>query len=306
MPILVILSFGTVSLDSIQTHTESRTEVIGGSALYFAAAASRLVPVHVIGPIGSDFPLDRLQPLAEHGVDLAGLRLCSGSSLRWSARYDATGDHRQTLSSDRTILAGYGPILSARELACTSLFVGSTNPTLQRSVVGQLPARGHEARPFVVVDSMTHWIEEEPDEVWAVAAESDLFLANDEEIRALTNETDLREAAGALLEVGPSLVVIKHGSLGASAFESAGRTSCPALEIAAVDPTGAGDAFAGGFVASWLTHRGDGDRLRHALAAGVVCGGQATREFSFDALLKPPGDWAEEAHASLLPRMTTN
>lgn len=287
----MILSCGTVSLDWIQTTSGARSDVLGGSAIYFAAAAIRSGPVRTLGIVGQDFPLRLLEPLESLGVDLGGIRSSREKTFRWAARYDHKGDRRTTIARNREVLQAFSPVLCDVERHASAVFLGSADPRLQRVVLDQLPKRGHPTRPFVALDSMSHWIREHNQKIWDLASEVDLFLGNDEELGWLTGQRDLEEAARAVLSAGPSMVVVKHGTHGSTAVTEDLVLPCPAIPVATVDPTGAGDAFAGGFIGSWLgsKHLPLRIRVEEALHRGSQCGALATAEFSFEALLPTEG-----------------
>jgi len=278
----VILGVGTVALDTVETPTGSVRDVPGGSALYFAAAASLLGPVAVVGVTGEDFPAEPLDRLAARGVDVSGIVRLPHPTFRWHARYDASG-RREILSVHRGGIVRTAPEVPPALRDPEILFLGSTDPGVQARVLGQAGAPGR-----IVLDTMPHWIRDRRGDLEAILPRVDVLLVNEEEVCLLGDVPGEAAAVGAVLSMGPSWVVVKRGARGACAYGAHDRVEVEAVAVEpVVDPTGAGDAFAGGLVAS-LARRGSlsATAMREALGVGAGMGAQAVSAFSFEGLLE--------------------
>jgi len=292
VPGRTILAAGTLALDSVETDSGSVAGVPGGSALYFAAGAAHPqgpgsgsnARIAIVGVAGSDFPMDECRWLEDRGVDLTGIQRVEGPSFRWSVRYH--GEERETLATNRGVTLGRIPTVPERLRSPWAVFLGSTHPDTQGAVLNCL-----EGDPLVVLDTMSHWISDERPALEALLARAHILLVNQE-------EADLLGGPEVLLERGPAWVVVKRGGAGAVAYGPAMELTVPAAPVARViDPTGAGDAFAGGLLASLgrgpieggpeaAVGRGAAvghDAMHRALAAGAVAGALAVSAFGLDA-----------------------
>ncbi len=282
----MIVAFGTMALDTIETPAGGVTRVPGGSAVYFAAAASLLRPVAVLGVVGSDYPWSALDGLVARGVDLSGVERREGPTMTWRARYHADMHGRETLASDRGVAASGAPSVPLAWRGAATLFLGSTDPELQRSVLDRVAPKG-----LVVLDTMEHWIRDQRDEVIELAGRCHVLLVNAAEAALLAGEaqaatTDPRTIAHTLLAMGPQWVVVKQGPEGARAFSSSATLQAPAVRgTDPVDPTGAGDAFAGGLAAriSGSEHL-DAATMADGLLCANVVGALAVEDFGVAAL----------------------
>lgn len=289
-----MVAVGTVALDTVETPTESVRDVPGGSAPYFAAAARRYGPVSIAGVVGDDHdPARLLGGLAAAGVDVGGVRSEPGETFRWHVRYDERGG-RETISAERGVSARAVPSLLLHHRNPAALFLGSTDPSIQAAVLDEAGSPG-----LVVLDTMVHWIRERRRDFAGLLRRADVLLLNEEEVRALGRADEEGAAAAAALRSGADWVVVKRGAQGAAVYHAQRDvlplTVQPLIEAYAasvptvIDPTGAGDAFAGGFVGV-LTEAGGRAALtrstmERALAEGNRMGGLAVRSFSYDALL---------------------
>lgn len=274
-----ILAVGSVALDAVETPAGSVDGVIGGSAVFFSAAASLLTGVRVVGVIGDGYPTARLRFLRERGVDLSGLVRRPGESFFWGGRYSADFRTRETTETRLGVFADFDPVIPPGWRDSEVVFLGNIDPGLQLGVLDQV-----RAPRLVAADTMNYWIERKPDALLRLLSRLDVLLVNDEEARQLAGESDLARAAGRIRERGPSLVVVKRGGDGADIFADDWFFSCPACPPARIsDPTGAGDAFAGGFL-GYLDRRGSRDRtaLRRAMLYGAATGCCAVEDFSVD------------------------
>ena len=268
-----------MALDAVETPAGSVDGVIGGSAVFFSAAASLLTGVRVVGVVGDDYPLARLRFLRERGVDFTGLVPSPGESFFWGGRYSADFRTRETTETRLGVFAAFDPVIPQEWRDSDVVFLGNIDPDLQLGVLDQV-----RAPELVAADTMNYWIERTPDALLRVLSRLDVLLVNDEEARQFAGEADLARAARWIRERGPGLVVVKRGEDGADLFADGWSFSCPACPAARLtDPTGAGDAFAGGFL-GYLDRTGSRDAaaLRRAAAYGAATGSCAVEDFSVD------------------------
>ncbi|MDX1392967.1 MAG: PfkB family carbohydrate kinase [Gemmatimonadota bacterium] len=271
-----ILVVGSVALDEIATPFESAREVIGGAAVHFAAAASVLSPVQLVGVIGEDYPTESLGFLRERGVDFAGLERRPGTSFRWGGRYHYDMNTRDTTHTHLGVFADFRPVLPEQFRSARWVFLGNIDPSLQLQVLDQI-----EDPTLVACDTMNYWIEGTPDTLLEVIGRIDMITLNDEEARQLSDEVNLSRAARWIQARGPRHVVIKKGEHGAMLFSDDLVFFAPGYPLEeVVDPTGAGDAFAGGifgYLAS--AGRADVEHLKRAVVYGCAMGSFACEEF---------------------------
>ena len=277
-----LLVVGTVALDAIETPYGRQDEVLGGSATYFAAGASYFAPVRVVGVVGEDFPLHRLDFLKRRGVDLAGIEVVPGGrTFRWAGRYHHDLNHRDTLGTWLNVLETFHPKLPADWRESEHVFLANIDPVLQRQVLDQM-----KKPKLVVMDTMNFWIESMRDELVKTLARVDAVILNDEEARMLTRVPNLVKAASLIRRMGPRIVIIKKGEHGALLFHDEAVFSAPAYPLEDVqDPTGAGDTFAGGFF-GYLARAGglDDDTLRRAVLHGSAMASFCVERFGPERL----------------------
>ena len=275
------LVVGSLALDTVETPYGRAVEVPGGSASFFAAAASLYQPVQVVAVVGDDFPLAQLGFLRERGVDFSGLQVAPGESFRWGGAYNADFSERETLFTTLGVFADFSPAIPVSFRKARIVSLANIHPVLQGEVLDQV-----ERPELVVCDTMNYWIERERDALMALLQRIDLLMVNDTEIRQLSGIADSGRAARWVHRHGPRRVIVKEGARGALLFEGDSAFRCPAHPVTrVVDPTGAGDAFAGGF-AGYLAGapRCTGAALREALVHGSVMGSFAVESFSLDRL----------------------
>ena len=274
-----ILSVGSVALDAVETSAGSVDGVIGGSAVFFSAAASLLTPVRVVGVVGDDYPLARLRFLRGRGVDFTGLERLPGESFFWGGRYSDDFRSRETTVTRLGVFADFDPVVPNGYRDSEIVFLGNIHPELQLGVLDQV-----RSPALVAADTMNYWIERTPDALMRVLARLDVLLVNDEEACQLAGERDLAAAARWIRRHGPALVMVKRGEDGAVLFGDDWTFSCPAFPVARItDPTGAGDAFAGGFLGHLArTGSRDAAALRRATMYGAATGSFAVEAFSVD------------------------
>ena len=261
---------GSIAFDAVETYAGRRDRLLGGSAVHFSIASSFLAPTRVVGPVGDDFGEAELAVLRERGVETSDIeRVAGGKTFFWAGRYERDLNVRHTLQTDLNVFEHFEPKLSEASRAADVLFLANIQPDLQRQVRAQCPA----AR-FTALDTMDLWIDIARDSLLAAIASVDCLIVNDGEIKTLTDEPNLVRAANQVLDMGPRVVVAKQGEYGASMFTRDGFFGLPAYPVAdVVDPTGAGDTFAGGFVGYIAAHADEElseSLLRRAMAYGTA------------------------------------
>lgn len=273
---MTLLVVGSVALDSIFTPFGSAADTLGGSAVHFAVAASLLHPVRVVGVVGDDYPVDELDRLAPRGIDWSGVEHAKGESFRWKGKYSYDLQSRETLETRLGVFASFAPKLPAGAEASRIVFLGNIDPVLQLGVLDQV------ASPqFVACDTMNYWIQSKRDDLLALLKRVDMLMVNDSEARELSGDWNVHRAGRWILERGPKRVVIKQGEYGALLIEPGNTFHIPAFPLEEVfDPTGAGDAFAGGFM-GYLARAGtiDGPHLRRAMVYGSTTGSYSVAGF---------------------------
>lgn len=271
-----ILVVGSVALDEIATPFDSVEEVIGGAAVHFSAAACVLAPVQLVGVIGEDYPTSELDFLRDRGVDLGGLEQCAGESFRWGGKYHYDMNTRDTTHTRLGVFADFRPQLPPDFRTARWVFLGNIDPSLQLSVLDQI-----EGADFVACDTMNYWIEGTPDALLEVLGRIDMITLNDEEARQLSGEVNLAKAARWIQLRGVRHVVIKKGEHGAMLFSDDLIFFVPGYPLEEVtDPTGAGDAFAGG-IFGYLARAGHTtvEDLKRSIVYGCAMGSFACEEF---------------------------
>ena len=271
-----LLVVGSVALDSVETPFGKVRDAVGGSATFFTAAASLFCPVQLVGVVGDDYPLDDLGFLRERGVDMAGLTQVKGESFRWSGIYSFDLNSRETLETRLGVFADFKPAIPASFRTAEWLFLGNIDPELQLDVLRQV-----ERPKLVACDTMNFWIEGKNAALLELLSHVDLLMVNDAEARQLSGEHNLLKAARWIQSRGPSMVVVKKGEHGAILFAKDFTFFAPGYPLEEIyDPTGAGDAFAGGFI-GYLAHTGmlDAEHLRRAMIYGSAMGSFAVERF---------------------------
>lgn len=286
-----ILVVGSVAFDTLTTPSGHRDKVLGGAATHFSLAASFFTPVRVVGVVGNDFGRKQEEVFTAKNIDISGIEHADGLSFHWTGSYEGTMAEAKTLGTDLNVFGTFSPKIPATYSDSDYLFLANIDPVLQLQVRKQMPNV-----KLVAGDTMNYWINDHRANLDKVLAELDTLIINDTEARLLSGEHNLVTAAKKVMELGPKSLVIKHGEFGATAFFSERSFTdeqsvpkpfrAPALPIeTVVDPTGAGDSFAGGFygyIASQpkLTPA----VLRKALFYGGVMGSFAVEKFGTERL----------------------
>ncbi|ATB33874.1 PfkB family carbohydrate kinase [Melittangium boletus] len=276
-----LLVVGSVALDSVETPFGIKEDVLGGSAAFFATAASFFTPVQMLAVVGEDFPQAHLDFLRSRSVDISGVSQEKGRTFRWKGRYGWQLNEAETLDTQLNVFQSFAPKLSELHRDAQYVMLGNIHPELQAQVVDQV-----KAPKLVAADTMNFWINGSRAELIKTLARVNLLFVNDTEARQLSGEHNILRAARAILAMGPERLVIKRGEYGALLVEKDQVFACPAMPLADVfDPTGAGDTFAGGFMAMLATAKQvDSDVLRRAMVMGSVMASFAVEKFSLERL----------------------
>ncbi len=276
---MTILCVGSVALDSVETPFGRASRVPGGSAVFFTAAASLLAPVRVVGVIGDDYPTTELDFLSDRGADLEGIQHSPGESFFWAGRYEQDLNTRETVETRLGVFADFRPRIPERFRSSPVVFLGNIDPVLQHEVLDQV-----ETPDLVACDTMNYWIEGRRKELLSLLERVDILLVNDSEARELAGASNLLGASRWIRDRGPRLVVVKKGEHGAILFGPDWTFFVPGYPLEEpLDPTGAGDAFAGGFLGCLAQADGvDEGELRRAMAYGSATGSYAVEGFSVD------------------------
>jgi sugar/nucleoside kinase (ribokinase family) len=272
-----LLVVGSVALDSVETPFGTTADALGGSAVFFACAASILHPVQMVGVVGDDYPLDALKRLARRGVDLSGVEQKQGESFRWKGKYSYDLQNRETLETRLGVFAQFKPRLPEGFKSARYLFLGNIDPELQLGVLDQV-----RSVELVAADTMNYWIQSKRDVLLELLRRVDILMVNDGEARELSGDWNIYRAARWIIRNGPKMVVIKQGVYGAVLVDDRRVFYVPAFPLEEVfDPTGAGDSFAGGFMGQ-VARTGDvsSANLRRAMVYGATMGSFAVERFS--------------------------
>jgi sugar/nucleoside kinase (ribokinase family) len=272
---------GSVALDSVELKGKMHDDLLGGSAAFFAAAASYFTPVKLVAVVGDDFPRQHLDFLRARGVELDGLEHKPGKTFRWKGRYSDDLTSRTSLDTQLNVFADFKPKLPDGWRDSEFLFLGNIHPDLQLDVLEQC-----KKPRLVAMDTMNFWIDREPAALARVLERVDLVVLNDEEARLLSREHNLPRAARAIRALGPKTVIVKRGESGALLFHEHGVFAAPAYPLEEViDPTGAGDTFAGGFMGYLARVRDLGPQaVRRAMFYGSVMASFLVEALSLDRL----------------------
>ena len=271
-----VLVVGSVAFDDLEMPSGSFKNVLGGAATYSSLAASLLAPVRLVGIVGADFDESHVTMLGAHGVDTSGLERASGKTFRWHGRYSDDLASRVSLDTQLNVFADFRPKIPAAHRTSELLLLGNIHPALQLEVLAQM-----ERPKLVIADTMNFWISGERALLGEVLAKVDLLVINDEEARQLSGEHNLLKAARAIHALGPKRLIIKRGEHGATLFEAGRLFFVSAFPLESVlDPTGAGDTFAGGLV-GYLARTGD---VSHASVRRAMFYASAAASFCVEGI----------------------
>jgi cytidine kinase len=289
MPLLVT---GSIGIDTLETPFGRRENVLGGSAVYFSYAASFFTPVRLVGVVGEDAPADLVSTFEGRDIDISGLEVRKGSrTFRWHGSYLKNMNDAETVEVDLNVLAEHAPKIPEAFLESRYVFLANTHPVLQQQMLAEL-----KSPRLIVADTMNLWIQTERAELLKLLTQIHGLVLNDAEARLLTEKRNLIEAAREVLRMGPRFVVIKkgeHGCLMCTEKDTFVLPAYPADRV--VDPTGAGDSFAGGMM-GYLATQGTFSpaTIKRALAFGTVVASYAVSEFSLDGLRRIDRDQIDD------------
>ena len=271
-----ILVVGSIGFDTIRTPFGAAEEIVGGSATYFALAASQFTDVKLVAVVGEDFSERHMSVFANRRIDLQGLQRAPGKTFRWGGEYSYNLNQRETLFTELNVFESFQPELPPSYREVDIVFLGNMHPSLQASVLDQV-----ESKRVVGLDSMNLWIETTPKELRQVLRRVDILKIDDSEARELAGEYNLRRAAAKIREMGPRMLVATRGSNGAMLLSDDELFVAPAYPLEdEQDPTGAGDSFAGGFFGYLAQqHSLDNGVLRRAMIFGNAMGSLCVEDF---------------------------
>ncbi|MFH1809946.1 MAG: PfkB family carbohydrate kinase [Pseudomonadota bacterium] len=294
---MTLLVVGSVAFDTIETPEDRRERILGGAANYFSVAAAHLAPVRLVAVVGEDFPQQHLDELARRGIDTNRIeRVPGGKTFHWAGRYGENCNERETLATELNVFAEFKPTLDETYRDTRHVFLANIHPELQLSVLDQV-----KTPDFVAADTMNLWIDTTLPALRKVLARVHALFINEGEALQLSGESNLIRAGQAVARLGPKIVVLKLGAYGAIVFKDGELLFVPALPLdRVVDPTGAGDSFAGGFM-GYLSRQGRIDRatLHRAAAVGAVMGAFACQGFGLECLLTVTPEQIEASLAQL-------
>ena len=277
-----ILVVGSVALDTVKTPFGRRNEILGGSATYFSISAGFFEAVNLVAVVGKDFPKEYLGVFRKRGVDLKGLEVKKGKTFRWVGRYGFDFNKAETIKTSLNVFSSFSPRIPYEYKRCKFVFLANIDPQLQQIVLEQI-----RTPKFVACDTMNYWIEHKRKYLLEVLKQVDMFLLNDSEARQLTQESNLLKAVKEICRLGPRYIVIKKGEHGALLFCKDSFFCVPALLVdSVVDPTGAGDTFAGGLI-GYLSRVSvlNRDSFKKAVIYGTIMASFAVEDFSVNKLI---------------------
>lgn len=278
---MALLVTGSVGIDSVETPMGKAENVLGGSAVYFSLASSLFCETRMVAAVGEDFDMRLFEPLRRRGVDLRGVEVRKGSStFRWDGKYEGAMNEAETLRVQLNVLAEAAPRIPQDFLDSQYVFLANTHPALQTEFAERL-----RSCQFIMADTMNHWIKSEPAALSSALRRVHGLVLNEGEARLLTEKTNLISAGRAIFKMGPRVVIIKKGEHGSLLFVGDEICAVPAYPTErVVDPTGAGDTFAGATM-GYLTSVGRHDpaTIRAAMARGAAAASIVLESFSIDA-----------------------
>ncbi len=282
-PTVDLTIVGSIGIDTIETPTEKREEILGGSVSYACAAASFFTHTGMVGVVGTDFPQEFRDTWTDMSIDLEGLQTVEGKTFRWSGVYHENMDHRDTLSTELNVFEAFSPELPEAYREAPYLFLGNIHPALQLHVLEQV-----RNPRFILIDTMDLWINIDREDLTKVIGKCHMLTLNESEAELFTGEHTLAKAAHHLLELGPEYVLIKKGGNGSMLFTKSDCFLLHAYPLDLVkDPTGAGDTFAGGLMGALAASgRTDKEAIRQAMVYGSIVASFGVEEFSLDRLVR--------------------
>ena len=277
-----IVVVGSVGIDTIETPFGRVKSVLGGSASYFSLAARNFTDVHMVSSVGKDFPREYSDLLASKGIDTEGVAEETGETFRWEGKYDYDMKDPETVSVTLGVLGSFNPVVPEKLRDADYLFLANTSPEVQMKVLEQM-----SSPRIVACDTMNFWIENSPEKLKELLARVHILIINDSEARQLSEESMMARAAKKIIDMGPEFLIVKRGEYGALLFSREELFFAPSYMLERVlDPTGAGDTFAGGFM-GYVASRGkelDFSGFKKAVAYGSVLASFTVEDFSVKGL----------------------
>jgi sugar/nucleoside kinase (ribokinase family) len=294
-----LTAVGSIAFDAVETPAGKRDRLLGGAAVHFSLASSFLAETRIVGPVGDDFGPDEYRVLHDRGVITDDVEhVAGGKTFFWAGRYERDPNVRHTLQTDLNVFEHFAPKLSEASRAADVLFLANIQPDLQRAVREQC-----DRARFVALDTMNLWIDIARDSLIQTIGMVDALVVNDSEVKDLVDEPNLLRAARAVMDLGPRVVVVKQGEHGAAMYTREGFFGLPAYPTAdVVDPTGAGDTFAGGFMGYVAAHADeeiDDGLLRRAMAYGTALASFNVEAFGTERMQTLTGDEVTERVGAL-------
>lgn len=291
-----VLVVGSVALDTLETPYGRSEDTLGGSATHFSLAASRFAPVRLVAVVGKDFPSRHVEMLRSKGVDTGGLETADGLTFRWHGRFQGDMSRAETVSVHLNVLATFRPKVPAAFAATPYVLLGNSSPEVQRAVLDQL--RGPK---FVMLDTMNLWIDTARKGLIELLPRVNALCVNHEEAQQLAGAKNTAGAIRGLLDLGTKVVIVKRGEHGSTLATRDFQFSIPAYPTERfIDPTGAGDSFAGGILGYLARSGGDAAALRRALVYGSVMGSFTVEEFGTARLQRVTPEEVEARAQALL------
>ena len=294
---MTLLVVGSTAFDTIETPHGNAERCLGGSSTYFGLAARLFSPVRLVSVVGEDFPAEHKQLLSDRDINLDGLEVKEGKTFAWHGRYSADMNQRDTIDVQLNTFGDFEPKVPSNYRDSKFVFLANGSPATQSSVVEQM-----NDPQFVVADTMDLWIDNERDGLLALLKRIDGVIVNDSEVKSLTGESNLIAAGKAALELGPKLVIVKKGEHGCFLFSNYFHYALPAYPTETVlDPTGAGDSFAGGFM-GYLANCASVSlgNMQRAVAYGTVTASLNVEGFGVDCLANTSREVVERRYQELM------
>jgi sugar/nucleoside kinase (ribokinase family) len=278
---MTLLVVGSTAFDTVETPHGKAADCLGGSSTYFCLAARLFTPTRLVSVVGEDFPQQHRKLLSDRGVDLEGLETKPGKTFRWHGRYSSDMNSRDTIDVQLNVFGDFTPKVPASYRSTPFVFLANGAPGTQASVLDQV-----DKPKFVVADTMDLWIEHQRDGLLALLPRLDGLIVNDSEVKQLTGKSNLIQAGRAVLAMGPKLVIVKKGEHGSFVFSNFFHYALPAYPTeSVVDPTGAGDSFAGGFMGYLATCDSVSVwNLKRAIAYGTVTASLTVEGFGVERI----------------------
>ena len=278
---MTLLVVGSVAYDSVSTGAGTRDDALGGSATYFSIASSFFTNVSLVAVVGDDFLESDRNKLIQHGVNISNLEIANGNTFRWKGIYDNSDVNiRETLDTQLNVFEEFNPILNDKNKQSEFLFLANIDPALQLKTLNQMTTRPK----IVALDTMNFWIDDHKQNLTAIIKQVDILFMDNKEIASFTGEINVIKAAKKITEMGPKTIVVKKGEHGVLMLNQGNIFVAPAIPIEnVIDPTGAGDSFAGGFMGHIAkTNDMSNENFKRAIIAGSLMGSLAIEGFSIE------------------------